>query len=108
MRAWPFGPHSNCANRPAKAGLTLVYRAWDPKLQREAAVKLLLASGTSGSGPYQAVLREARLTAKVMAETISSLPWNKARSPCFASSALPPKTNAAWSSTRVTPCPGLT
>ncbi|MCX6629880.1 MAG: serine/threonine-protein kinase, partial [Candidatus Solibacter sp.] len=56
-----------------QGGFGEVYRAWDPKLQREVAVKLLLASRTSGAGAYESVLREARLTAKVRHPNVVSV-----------------------------------
>jgi serine/threonine protein kinase/Flp pilus assembly protein TadD len=48
-----------------------VYRAWDPKLQREVAVKLLLAGRAAGG--YDFMLREARLTAKVRHPNVVSV-----------------------------------
>jgi serine/threonine-protein kinase len=42
-----------------------VYRAWDPHLEREVALKLLLPGSVSGDEAYQALLREARALASV-------------------------------------------
>ena len=42
-----------------------VYRAWDPHLEREVAVKLLLPGSVSGDEAYRALLREARALASV-------------------------------------------
>jgi len=50
-----------------------VYRAWDPQLQREVALKLLLAGRASGGGEDEPMLREARLTAKVRHPNVVSV-----------------------------------
>jgi tetratricopeptide (TPR) repeat protein len=42
-----------------------VYRAWDPHLEREVAVKLLLPASVGGEEDYRAILREARALAAV-------------------------------------------
>ncbi len=42
-----------------------VYRAWDPDLEREVAVKLLLPGSVGGEEDYRAFLREARALAAV-------------------------------------------
>ena len=42
-----------------------VYRAWDPHLEREVALKLLLPGSVSGDEEYRAMLREARALAAV-------------------------------------------
>ena len=42
-----------------------VYRAWDPHLEREVAVKLLLPASVGGEDDYRAILREARALAAV-------------------------------------------
>src|ERR1700733_12381933 len=42
-----------------------VYRAWDPHLEREVAVKLLLPASVGDEEDYQAILREARALAAV-------------------------------------------
>ena len=42
-----------------------VYRAWDPHLEREVALKLLLPGSVSGEEEYRAMLREARALAAV-------------------------------------------
>jgi eukaryotic-like serine/threonine-protein kinase len=42
-----------------------VYRAWDPDLEREVALKLLLPGSVGGDNEYRAMLREARALAAV-------------------------------------------
>ena len=42
-----------------------VYRAWDPHLEREVALKLLLPGSVGGDEEYRAMLREARALAAV-------------------------------------------
>ena len=42
-----------------------VYRAWDPHLEREVAVKLLLPASVGDEEDYRAILREARALAAV-------------------------------------------
>ena len=46
-------------------GFGEVYRAWDPNLQREVALKLLLPGAVGGEAEYEAMLREARALASV-------------------------------------------
>jgi eukaryotic-like serine/threonine-protein kinase len=46
-------------------GFGEVYRAWDPNLQREVALKLLLPGAASGEAEYQSLLAEARALASV-------------------------------------------
>lgn len=46
-------------------GFGEVYRAWDPHLQREVALKLLLPGAVTGEVEYEAMLREARALASV-------------------------------------------
>ncbi|HET9233526.1 MAG TPA: serine/threonine-protein kinase, partial [Candidatus Eisenbacteria bacterium] len=48
-----------------QGGFGQVYRAWDPTLQREVALKLLLPRGLNQDEEAKAVLREARLLARV-------------------------------------------
>jgi serine/threonine-protein kinase len=51
--------------RVGHGGFGEVYRAWDPRLEREIALKLLLPSSVSGDEEYKALLREARALASV-------------------------------------------
>jgi serine/threonine protein kinase/Flp pilus assembly protein TadD len=51
--------------RVGVGGFGEVYRAWDPNLQREVALKLLLPGAVSGEAEYEAMLREARALASV-------------------------------------------
>ena len=54
--------------RVGQGGFGEVYRAWDPDLEREVALKLLLPSPTGGGqtdDEYKAMLREARALASV-------------------------------------------
>lgn len=50
-----------------------VYRAWDPVLEREVALKLLLPSSLDAEQQYQAVVAEARAIAKVRHPNIVSV-----------------------------------
>jgi tetratricopeptide (TPR) repeat protein len=52
-------------DRVGVGGFGEVYRAWDPHLQREVALKLLLPTAISGDAEYEAMLREARALASV-------------------------------------------
>jgi serine/threonine protein kinase/cytochrome c-type biogenesis protein CcmH/NrfG len=70
----------NLLARVGAGGFGEVYRAWDPSLQREVALKLLLpgALGSSSTGSlsddhYEAVLREARALASVKHPNIVSI-----------------------------------
>lgn len=51
--------------RVGSGGFGEVYRAWDPHLQREVALKLLLPGAVTGEVEYEAMLREARALASV-------------------------------------------
>jgi tetratricopeptide (TPR) repeat protein len=51
--------------RVGHGGFGEVYRAWDPRLEREVALKLLLPSSVSGEEEYRALLREARALASL-------------------------------------------
>ena len=61
--AW--GPFRLLA-RVGSGGFGEVYRAWDPNLEREVALKLLLPGAVGGDEEYKAMLREARAMASVM------------------------------------------
>src|SRR5579875_2931312 len=51
--------------RVGRGGFGEVYRAWDPHLQREVALKLLVPGSVAGDEEYKALLREARALASV-------------------------------------------
>jgi tetratricopeptide (TPR) repeat protein len=51
--------------RVGQGGFGEVYRAWDPRLEREVALKLLLPGSVSGDEEYRALLREARALASL-------------------------------------------
>ncbi len=52
--------------RVGSGGFGEVYRAWDPNLEREVALKLLLPGAVGGEEEYSAMLREARAMASVL------------------------------------------
>ncbi len=52
-------------SRAGAGGFGEVYRAWDPHLQREIALKLLLPNAIAGEEAWQQMLREARALASV-------------------------------------------
>ncbi len=60
--AW--GPFRLLA-RVGSGGFGEVYRAWDPNLEREVALKLLLPGAVGGEEEYKSMLREARAVASV-------------------------------------------
>ena len=51
--------------RVGHGGFGEVFRAWDPHLQREVALKLMLPGAVTGEAEYEAMLREARALASV-------------------------------------------
>ena len=59
--------------RVGYGGFGEVYRAWDPQLQREVALKLLLPGAVGGEAEYEAMLREARALASVRHPNIVSV-----------------------------------
>ncbi len=59
--------------RVGVGGFGEVYRAWDPSLQREVALKLLLPGSFTGDAEYESVLREARALASVRHPNIVSV-----------------------------------
>lgn len=62
--------------RVGYGGFGEVYRAWDPSLEREVALKLLLANGAGAAqseDEYKAMLREARALASVRHPNIVSV-----------------------------------
>src|SRR6202012_5328020 len=59
-----WGPFRLLA-RVGSGGFGEVYRAWDPNLEREVALKLLLPGAVGGDEEYKAMLREARALAAV-------------------------------------------
>lgn len=59
--------------RVGHGGFGEVYRAWDPNLQREVALKLLLPGVAGCKAEYDAVLREARALASVRHPNIVSV-----------------------------------
>lgn len=71
-RLTSWGPFE-LREKVGQGGFGEVYRAWDPKLQREVALKLLRAGRASGPRGYESMLREARLTAKVRHPNVVSV-----------------------------------
>ena len=59
--------------RVGAGGFGEVYRAWDPSLQREIALKLLLPGALDTEAEYQTTLREARALASVRHPNIVSI-----------------------------------
>jgi len=59
-----WGPFRLLA-RVGSGGFGEVYRAWDPNLEREVALKLLLPGAVGGDEEYNSMLREARAMASV-------------------------------------------
>src|SRR5665213_1094053 len=64
-----WGPFRLLA-RVGAGGFGEVYRAWDPNLEREVALKLLLPGAVGVDYEYKAMLREARAMASVQHENI--------------------------------------
>src|SRR5262245_54804166 len=56
-----------------QGGFGEVYRAWDPTLEREVALKLLLPRGQDQDTQVTAILREARLLARVRHPNVVSV-----------------------------------
>jgi len=50
-----------------------VYRAWDPRLQREVALKLLDASGKDAATQRETILREGRLLARIRHQNVATV-----------------------------------
>ena len=63
LRTW--GPF-DLLERVGRGGFGEVYRAFDPALQREVAVKLLLPDSGGGDEQGDAILREARAMARII------------------------------------------
>jgi serine/threonine protein kinase/Tfp pilus assembly protein PilF len=59
--------------RVGSGGFGEVYRAWDPTLQREVALKLLVPGAIGQDDEYEATLREARALASVKHHNIVSI-----------------------------------
>jgi serine/threonine protein kinase/Tfp pilus assembly protein PilF len=68
----PGGPF-NLLTRVGAGGFGEVYRAWDPNLQREIAVKLLLPGTVDSEAEFQTTLHEARALASVKHPNIVSI-----------------------------------
>jgi len=70
LTSWgPFELHEKCG----EGAFGEVYRAWDPKLQREVALKLLRPKRALSAEGIELMLREARNTAKVRHPNIVSV-----------------------------------
>jgi serine/threonine-protein kinase len=63
----------NLLARVGSGGFGEVYRAWDPSLQREVALKLLLPGAADSEAEYGTILREARALASVRHTNIVSI-----------------------------------
>ncbi|MGA8593685.1 MAG: protein kinase [Bryobacteraceae bacterium] len=73
----PTGPRTwgpfQLLERLGAGGFGEVYRAWDPVLERDVALKLLLPRGLDSESEFQAIVREARAVAKVRHPNIVSV-----------------------------------
>lgn len=56
-----------------RGGFGTVYRAWDPELQREVALKVLDASGGDAVKQREIILREGRLLARIRHQNVATV-----------------------------------
>lgn len=73
----PAGPRTwgqfQLLERLGAGGFGEVYRAWDPVLERDVALKLVLPRGLDSESEFQTIVREARAAAKVRHPNIVSV-----------------------------------